>query len=138
MKKNLELFGGIVGSAIVFPSSILTVFTFLIASFFANAFKESEMEFKMQVIIILGILTMIGSFVSPAFTVVNYVKPENPVRKIMSLIVAVSGGLATLFLIFVLIKDFSFLLLLVLIPSIFLLLSGLLQAEIVKLPESME
>lgn len=92
----------------------------------------------MQMIILLGILTMIGSFVSPAFTVVNYVMPENPVRKIMSLVTAVSGALATIFLVFVLFKDFSWVLLLVLIPSLFLLLSGLLQANLVKLPESME
>ncbi len=128
MNIKVSVLGGIIGSAIVFPGSLVAVITSSIGSSFARGAS-------MKVAMILSVLTMIGALSTISFTAINFVKPENELKKITSMIVLVTRAIATISVIYMLIQSFSVTFLFVLVAAVAVLLSGLIQTGMYSLPE---
>jgi hypothetical protein len=71
----------------------------------------------MKFILAMCVLTMIGSLASLAFTAINYLKKDNEFEKIMSITILVTGVLATILMLILMIKDFSVFYIIVIVRS---------------------
>lgn len=128
MNNKIKFFGGIIGSAIVIPATIISVAGFGMAAMFNEGFKGKDGE-GLKLGIILSVLAMVLSMATPALTVTNFVKPENEFRKISGILILVAGVMAIASIIYTLTKDFSMIQLFVLLGAIAMSASGYLQVQ---------
>ena len=126
MNDKLKVFGGVIGSSIVFPASIAG----FIGSVMALGFNKGVGGLSIDLIsiaLILSSLTMIGTLSTIGFTIMNYVKPENELTKIASIIILVTGVIAIISILFMILNLFHWILLVILPGVLGILVSGLLQ-----------
>lgn len=133
MKNNIEVFGGIIGSAIVFPIAGVALAATTMAGMLSSIFRDkSSMDAELMIAIIISVLTMIGALSSIGFTAINYAKPENPLRKAMGFMVLATGILAAVSAIYLSIQNFHWMLIILLLGGAGVLVSGLYQANLIK------
>jgi hypothetical protein len=124
MTKVIKLYGGIIGSAIIVPASIVAVAGFAIAL----AFDKSSGS-KIDIGVILSVIAMILSLSTPALTVVNYVKPENEFKKISAILIIIAGLISTISVLYTVSEGFNIIQILVLFGAVSILASGVLQLK---------
>lgn len=122
MKDYIKVFGGIFGSAIILPATIMAT---MVSSLGAAFGKGGGIKLE----VILSILTLIGTFSVPAFTAMNFIKPDNSLRGISSLIILIVGIISVITIGYLLIKSFSLILLIVFLAAVALTASGWLQYQ---------
>ena len=120
--KALKLYAGVFGPAIVLPAAAATLVGIVIGSAFGKG--SMGLDFGM----ILSALTVVGSFGTPALTILNFVKPENQFVKISAGIVMATGLIASITMINTILKSgFSITQLVLMLVSLSILASGFLQ-----------
>ena len=129
MKNAVKLYGGIIGSAIVIPATIVAVAGFTLATAFSKGFGGGSGSQGYEIGLILGVLAMVLSMAAPAFTAINFVKPENEFRKVSAILVVLAGFMALAYVIYTLTKNFSVIQLVVLAGALGVFASGLLQLK---------
>jgi len=117
----LKVFGGLFAPAIVFLASLMAVFAIVIGS------MRGGMKGMDYFGLILSLVSMIGSFGVPAITAMNFIKPDNELKKISATIVVVVGALATISTIYTLWKSINALIIVTLFAAVLILISGLFQ-----------
>ena len=129
MNNKLSVLGGVIGSAIIFPAALSGVVTMSMSSIFSKGGDAAGMKISLA----LSVITMIGSLCTLPFTVMNYLNPENELKKVSSIIVLVTGVFATGLVVYLLVKAFSIWFLFGLLAAAAVLVSGLIQMAILKL-----
>ena len=95
MKTAVQLYGGIFGSAIVFPMAGGGVIVSAFASLLQAAMRDRSIDSEIIVMISLSVATMIGSLASLGLTAFNVASPGNSVFRINAAIVALTGILSS-------------------------------------------
>ncbi len=123
MKENLKVFGSLLGTAIVFPSSIFL----LSISLMASQFKKSE---EIATVTILASITSLITFMCPVLTGINFVKPNSEISKFSSILILIGGLISFLSVIFYISeKEINSIITINLIASLLIFVSGYLQFQ---------
>ena len=122
IKGHVKVFGSLLGSAIVFPSSMVFVAFSVIVSAMGRADATG--------FTIFGGLVGIITFMCPILTGINFVKPGNSISKISSVLILVGGIIPLIVLIFLVVdKGFNIIFTLNFIGSALITASGYLQFQ---------
>ena len=133
IKYNIEVFGGIVGSAIVFPIAGVALAATTMAGMLKSVFgKSNSMDAELTIAIMVSVLTMIGALSSIGFTAINYARPENSLRKLTGFLVLATGILSVISAIYLSVQNFHWMLIILLLGGAGVLVSGLYQSNLIK------
>jgi hypothetical protein len=128
MKSYLIVFGGVFGSLITAAFLIPIVLTL------AGAIGAGEGAGAGHYFAILFLApAALGLAGTPFFAIINYLEPENPLQWISAILVIASGAIAVLAAVVSMFYGFSIFQLIALITGALVIVSGLLQGELIDM-----
>ncbi|MCR9144449.1 MAG: hypothetical protein NXI24_19580 [bacterium] len=129
MKSYLMVFGGVFGAII----ALTFVAPLVIGLAGAIAIGGEAVGFGHYFAIFFLGLAALGLAGTPFFAVINYLEPENPLQLSSAIICIVAGAIVVLAAIISMFYGFSLLQLVAILMGVLVILSGLLQGEILEM-----
>lgn len=129
MKSSLMVFGGIFGAVIALCFILPTVLG-LSAAISAGG---EAVGFGHYLAIFFAGIAALALAGAPFFAVINYLEPENPLQFSSALIAAIGGALTVLIALISIFYGFSWMQLIAIVAGVLVVLSALLQAEVLDL-----